>query len=203
MQVFCLAQIQSGYTVRSPLVSDDAGIMVAQVRDLAFDGGTSERKLQRFLIDGAIERYLIRAGDVVFRSRGERTTAIALGSDFTEPAVALLPLIILRPDRSLILPDYLAWAINQPRAQLQLDAGAQGTNLRMVPKSSLEALDIDVPTIETQSKLMETYRLIKQELILSTQLATLRCEVLAQMLVEAATGLSAYEHLSPNIEASK
>jgi hypothetical protein len=202
MQIHELAQIQSGYTVRSPLVSDEAGVLVAQVRDLAFDGSGGTRNLQRCSIEGAIERYLIRSGDVVFRSRGERTTAIALGSDFAEPAVALLPLIILRPDRSRILPDYLAWAINQPSAQQKLDADAQGTNLRMVPKSSLEALDIDVPPVETQVKVMRLHMLIEQELSLSHQLATLRRDFHAHIISLAASRLSAFNPFSQNIEAS-
>jgi hypothetical protein len=203
MQIRELAQIQSGYTVRSPLVSDQTGVLVAQVRDLAFDGSGCMRDLQRCSLDGAIERYLIRAGDVVFRSRGERTTALALGLDFSEPAVALLPLIILRPNLSRIRPDYLAWAINQPSAQQKLDADAQGTNLRMVPKSSLEALDIDVPPIETQAKLMEIHRLIEQELVLSRQLATLRREFRAHIIGEAASRLSAFNPFRRSIEASQ
>jgi hypothetical protein len=203
MQIHELAQIQSGYTVRSPLVSDEAGVLVAQVRDLAFDGSGGARELQRCLIDGAIERYLIRTGDVLFRSRGERTTAIAIGADFSEPAVALLPIIILRPNPSRILPNFLAWAINQPSAQQKLDADAQGTNLRMVPKSSLEALDIDVPPIKTQAKIMQTYNLIEQELILSRKLATLRRDLHAYIIGQAASQLAAFNPISRNIEASQ
>jgi hypothetical protein len=179
-----LAQIQSGYTIRSPLSPDEAGVPVAQVRDIGFDGADVARVLQRFRIEGAYDRYLIGPGDVVFRSRGERTTAVALGPEFKEAAVAVLPLIILRPDQRTITPEYLAWAINQPRAQLQLDAGAQGTNLRMVPKSALEMLDIDVPPLETQSKIMATHELAEQELALSRTLASLRRDLASRLLAE-------------------
>ena len=72
------------------------------------------------------ERYLVGAGDVLFRSRSESNTASALADRFCEPALAMLPLYILRSNPRVVMPEFVAWAINQPRAQLHFDRFAPG-----------------------------------------------------------------------------
>lgn len=54
--------------------------------------------------------------DVVFHSRGEQNTATVLDERLREPALAALPLMVLRPNRNVVSPEYLAWAINQSPA---------------------------------------------------------------------------------------
>jgi hypothetical protein len=49
------------------------------------------------LRDDVAERFFVRAGDVIFRARGDHNSATALVARFAEPAVAILPLIVLRP----------------------------------------------------------------------------------------------------------
>ena len=62
------------------------------------------------------DRYLVYGGEVLFKSRGEPSTAAVVSTPLAEPAVVILPLLILRPHPHLVRADYLAWAINQPDA---------------------------------------------------------------------------------------
>jgi restriction endonuclease S subunit len=142
-------------------------------------------------MDGLLDRYLVRAGDVLFRSRGERNTAVAIDERFGEPALAVLPLMILRPRLGVVTPQYLAWAINQPQAQRQFDVVACGTNMRMVPRASLEQLEIDLPDIETQRKIVAIDVLSERELTLTFLASEKRKELTSRILSERA------RHLSP------
>jgi hypothetical protein len=164
MQLASVCDISTGYTARGRLEPTESdGVLVIQLRDISADGDVAPERLTRVAVEGALERYLVRAGDVVFRSRGDRNTAFVLDERFIEPAVAVLPLMILRPKSQVVTPQYLAWAINQSPAQRYFDTIACGTNMRMLPKAGLEDLEIDVPDIETQRKIVEIHALAERE----------------------------------------
>ncbi len=164
MQLPSVCTISTGYTARGRLEpTQSGGVLVIQLRDISANGDIAADRLTRVAIDGALDRYLVRAGDVVFRSRGDRNTASVLDGRFIEPVLAVLPLMILRPKSHVITPQYLAWAINQAPAQRFFDSIACGTNMRMLPKAGLAALEIEVPAIETQRKIVEIHALAELE----------------------------------------
>jgi hypothetical protein len=182
--------IYTGYTARGRFEpSEQGGVLVIQLRDLSLPGGLSAENLTRVNLDGTIDRYLVRAGDVLFRSRGERNTAVAVDEHFGEPALAVLPLMILRPRPGVVTPQYLAWAINQPPAQRHFDATACGTKMRMVPRGSLEHLELDVPDIETQRKIVAIDALSERERTLSFLASEKRKELTSRILSQRAKSL--------------
>ena len=107
MRLANVCTIRLGYTARAKLEASSQGVLAIQLRDMAEDGVDSAG-LSRVLIKESVDRYLVQAGDVLFRSRGDRNSAVALDDRFAEPAVAVSPLMVLRPRREIISPDYLA-----------------------------------------------------------------------------------------------
>lgn len=187
MQLGEICQFQTGFTARgklSPLA--EGGRLALQLRDLRDDGSIDITGVQRFDFDALPERYAVAAGDVVFRSRGQPNLAYVMPAGAAESVVALLPLIILRPQLGRITPDYLAWAINQSDAQRQIDAEAQGTSLRMIPKTSLEGVVIPVPDINTQRLIVEVAELAAKETALLHQLAGRRNVFTGRVLADLA-----------------
>jgi hypothetical protein len=182
--------IHTGYTARGRLEPAAAGgVLAIQLRDISPDGLVDPERLTRVQLDGLADRYFVRAGDVVFRSRGERNTASALDQRLGEPALAVLPLIVLRPKRDVVTPEYLAWAINQPPAQRHFDSAARGTNIRMIPRSSLDDLALDVPDLETQKKIVAVDGLAERERELSLIAAELRRKLMSLILVDRANNM--------------
>lgn len=178
--------IHTGYTARSRLEPAANGILAIELRDMAADGEIDPEKLMRFELSDLSERYFVRCGDVLFRSRGERNTAFVLDERFAEPAVAVLPIMVLRPRVDLVAPEYLAWAINQPTAQRHFDTAARGTSIRMVPKSCLDDLHLDIPDLETQRRIVAIDRLAAREKTLTLLLAERRRNVTSLLLAERA-----------------
>ena len=178
--------IQTGYTARSRLDPAAGGVLASQLRDIATDGRIDAEHLTRVDLGHIGDRYFVRSGDVLFRSRGDHNTASALDERFAEPAVAVLPLMVLRANRSLVTPEYLAWAINQPEAQRQFDVAARGTSIRMVPKSSLDDLEIDLPDLETQRRIVMTDELAAREATLMRLLADRKRDLTNRLLAESA-----------------
>ena len=187
MRLSELCDIHSGHTARGRLEPlAEGGVPALQMRDVGTEGEAPGPALQRYDLGDLSDRYFVRGGEVVFRSRGEPNAAAAVGDAIPEPAAVIVPLVIMRPDRERVLPEYLAWAINQPDAQRRLGAEAQGTSLRMIPMSVLGRLDIAVPDMLTQRRIVELHALAKQEARLLRELAARREQLVSMILGEAA-----------------
>ena len=187
MRLAELSDIHSGYTARGRLEPlPEGGVPALQLRDVGTEGATPGPDFQRYDLGKLPDRYFVRGGEVVFRSRGEPNAAAAIRDPLPEPAVVIVPLVIVRPDRARVLPEYLAWAINQPDAQRRLGAEAQGTSLRMIPMAVLENLEIAVHDLPTQKRIVELNALARQEGKLLRQLAARREELVSAILGEAA-----------------
>lgn len=179
--------IHTGYTARGRLEPTSVGgVLAIQLRDISADGGLNPERLTRVHLENLADRYFVRAGDVVFRSRGERNTASALDERLKEPALAVLPLMVLRPNPGVVMPEFLAWAMNQPPAQRHFDVAARGTNIRMIPRSSLDDLKLDIPDLETQRRIVAVDALAKRERELSLLAAETRRKMMGLILVERA-----------------
>ena len=180
--------IQTGFTARGRLDPAEHGnILALQLRDVAANGTINPNNLTRIHLDPIPEKYLVSAGEVVFRSRSESMSAAVIDAPLPLPALAVLPLMILRPDTQVLSGAYLAWAINQAPAQRYLEESAQGTSLRMVSRSSLENLEIAVPGLETQERILQIAALAERERDLAHQLSLKRHELIRRMLVERAS----------------
>jgi len=179
--------IQIGFTSRRRLDPAEHGnVLALQLRDVAPNGTSDFSNLTRIHLDPVPEKYLVQTGDVVFRSRGERTTAAVLDASFPAPALAVLPLMILRPNPQVLSGAYLAWFINQEPAQRHFEESAQGTSLRMVSRSSLENLKIALPSLGTQQRILQIDALAERELELAHLLTFKRHELIRRLLVERA-----------------
>jgi hypothetical protein len=184
MRLADVCTISTGYTPRTRFQSVEVGgVPIVQLGDLSPAGHIDVAGLIKVLHNPGLDRYMVRSGDVLFRSRGVRNTAYALTDEFNEPAVAVSPLYILRPDKSLILPGYLAWIINQIPAQRYFDSTARGTNMRMVPKTSLDLLKIRLPAIKSQESIVALDALAEREVRLSNLATQKRRQLASHLLV--------------------
>jgi hypothetical protein len=187
MKLSSLCALQMGYTARSRLEpASEGGVLALQLRDISADGDIGFQTLSRVQLPDLSERYMVGSCGVVFRSRGERTTATSIDESMNEQAVAILPLIILRPDPSIITPQFLAWSINLPANQRHLDASAQGSSIRMVPKSALDDLHLDVPDLATQHSIVAAAILARREAALAASLAEKSLSLTTLALADAA-----------------
>lgn len=182
-----ICAIQVGYTTRSRLEPvQENGTLALQLRDVLADGDVRLDTLMRVQLVDVAERYLVGEGDIIFRSRGERTTATVMGTSNKETIVAILPLIILRTNNKVALPDFVAWWINLPASQRHLDLASQGGSVRMVPKSALDDLPIDVPDLTTQQRIVYAASLARREAMLSASLAEKHQTLTTLALADAA-----------------
>lgn len=182
-----LVAIQIGHSFRAGVRPDAAGAVgVIQMRDLGDDDLVDLASLVRVSM-GVRPGEQVREGDIIFRSRGDRSTcAIVTG----EPgcAVVAAPLLRLRVTDSRLLPAYLNWFINQPPAQEHFARHAEGSNVKMISKSVLEDLDVELPSIERQRDIVELAGLSARQRILSGDIESLRSRLLSDVMMNYAKG---------------
>ncbi len=171
----------------------DRGAPVITVADVGGESLPHPASLRRFASRNPLTRYLVRAGDILFRARGDRPTATVLDRRYREPAVAVLPLFILRPDRSRVVPRYLAWAINRPASQHHFARVARGTGTLVVLRGGIESLRIALPGLGAQRRIVEVDRLAEREFRLALRAAEARRGLVARVVDGWAEGMEGME----------
>jgi hypothetical protein len=179
-----LADVQMGYPFRSRLEHDPRGdVAVIQMKDIDDVHRLHADEAIRVALPKGKARHLLRTGDLVFRSRG-RSNSAAQVLDGIGSAVLAAPMLLIRPHR--VLPEYLCWYINAPATQAQLAALAEGTSVRMISAEALKALDIPLPSVAAQQRIVQAAALAEQEQTLLARIATLRQRLTTHILMKLA-----------------
>jgi len=184
-----MATVRMGYSFRSRLeASGNGDVSVIQMKDLSGNNIVDCSELVKTYIERVKEHHLARKKDLIFRSRGHVTTAAILIEDLTKTVVAapLLRIRITQPD--MILPEYLNWYISQRDAQHFLTSRAKGTVQKMISKRALEDLEVPVPSLERQKKIVQLALLSAREQSLLQQLSEKREQYIGAVLMRFAKG---------------
>lgn len=181
-----IALVQMGLSFRSRIEPDAEGdVSVIQMRDLTEDK-LDYRTLTTVNINGIDERHLVQCKDLIFRSRGKTTTATIINRELGRAVVAA-PLFIIRATSEKVLPEYLYWFINLSSSQAFLHSRATGTAMIMIGKSALDALEIPLPSLETQARIVALADLLNQEQRLMRALAEQKEKLVKAIQMRLAT----------------
>jgi hypothetical protein len=182
-----IAEIQLGYTFRSSLEpSADGPTRVIQMRDLGDDHLVDLESADRTATEVPAS-HQARRDDIIFRSRGDRSTCAIVATD-PGCAVVAAPLLRLRVTDKRVLPAYLNWFINQPAAQAHFARHAEGSNVKMVSKTALQDLQVDVPSLERQQSIVTLAGLSGRQRTLNTRIDGLRERLQADIMMIYAKG---------------
>jgi restriction endonuclease S subunit len=133
------------------------------------------------------DKHLLQHGDVLFAAKGTKNFAAWYESK-NQPAVASTSFFVIRVQENFqnkILPDYLAWYINQPISQKFLKGKAMGTSIVSISKSVLEELEISIPDLQTQRAILKITQLRNSEQNLKKEIETLREKQIQQQIINA------------------
>ncbi|TVQ86305.1 MAG: restriction endonuclease subunit S [Chromatiaceae bacterium] len=179
-----LTEVQMGYPFRSRLEHDPQGdVAVIQMKDIDNANLLHADEAIRVALPKGKTHHLLRAGDLLFRSRG-RSNGAAQVLEGIGPAVLSAPMLLIRPHN--VLPAYLCWYLNAPATQAQLAAVSEGTSVRMISAEALKALNVPLPSLATQQRIAQVAALADQEQSLLNRIATLRQRLTTHMLMKLA-----------------
>lgn len=188
-----IAEIQIGYQVRGQKRNVANGpYRLIQMRDVDDDAYLNAEGLASLDVDSP-ERYRVESGDILFQARGGRHLAFVLDS-VPRDTLASNHFYIVRVHADVhadtILPAYLAWWVNQPPAQAQFVARAHRTTMTLVPREAFESLEVEIPPLAIQRKIVELNELVRRDHELTTRLHEKRDALVGALCLRAAGGNS-------------
>ncbi len=149
------AAVSAGHPVRGSVDDLSPGdVIMLQMRDVSPEEGVDWVRAARIAPPGKRKPDFLRAGDLLFTSRGARNFAVVIngapGSTLCAPHFFIIR--ITKPD--LVLPAYLAWFINQRPAQAYFQRSATGTSLLNIRREIIEQLAVPVPPAVRQKAIV-------------------------------------------------
>jgi restriction endonuclease S subunit len=124
-------------------------------------------------VDDVTQKHLLNDGDILFAAKGYKNFA-AVYVSHNPPSVASTSFFVIRLQNKLILPEYLVWFINLPATQKYLKNQAMGTSIVSISKVVLEELEISIPDILTQQRILKITQLRNKEKNVKQQIEILR-----------------------------
>lgn len=167
-----IAAVQPGYLFRGRVEPDPKGThQVIQIKDIKDPDCFTATGFDKVTPERTVEKYLVKKGDVLFVAKGSRNFAVAI-TEPVENTIASSNYYILKLKNNNILPEYLAWYLNQPPAQNYLkNVLRRGSGTPLIDRSGFEEMAIDVPSIDIQDKILQIHMLQKEEVNLLKKIA--------------------------------
>lgn len=162
-----LVEIQSGYQTRGKIKESSTGkYYLLQARDIVGGDITWESPLT-FNPEIEPDRYRIRHQDILFIARGYENKAY-LAKNPPENILASNSFYIIKAQE--INPGFLAWYLNQQKAQAYFAQFQVKSGFAYMSKTNLKELQVPIPPLATQTKIAELQHLKEKEKALTQQI---------------------------------
>jgi hypothetical protein len=188
-----IAEIRMGATLRgrdATRPDPNGSYLFLRIGDISHDGVLLNDDLLRIEPNEPINpRACLCTGDVLFSNRGARTTAFVFHALETRTIVGP-QFFIIRADKNLILPEYLAWFLRSAPAAEHFKALKKGTHVPIIDRRDLATLPIPVPPFSKQQQIAEVTALALQERQLTERLLQLRWQFANEQLIQIAQNSS-------------
>ena len=157
------AEVLSGHSFRSKIDSEASGaVSVVQMKNVV-DGQIHWETVIRANVPNIREDRFLRQGDVLFLAKGAHRIA-ALVERLDHSAICSNHFFVIRVEpESGVLPEFIAWYLNQPPAQRYFERSAQGTGALNVGRELIESFQLPAVSLEKQKKISKFVGALKQK----------------------------------------
>lgn len=176
-----IASIQTGVFAK-PIQKGE--IVYLQSKHFDEYGELAETLFPDLNADDRINKHLLINGDVLFAAKGAKNFA-ACYEEGNKLAVASTSFFVIRLYNKNVLPTYLNWFLNHPDTLAYLKSKAKGTSIASISKVVLSELELNIPSLLQQEKILQIDKLYKKEKRLKLQIENLRDKQIQQKLIIA------------------
>ena len=183
-----IATIQSGYISRKRIEpQEDGSHFLLQARDVdAYHHTYQTDNLIRFNPDMSRSDWILKEGDILFMARGGRNFSVLM-QEIPAALLAAAYFFIIRTSSNEVLLPYLCWYLNQSPAEYYFRRySGRGVHMPVVRRTVLEGIDIPLPPLEVQKRIVELDVFMRQEEGLLTNLVQKRKELIEACCLRAA-----------------
>ena len=104
------------------------------------------------------------------------------GAFSSAPSIASTSFLVLRITHPMILPDYLCWFLNHPNTVKAIKARQEVSGTLMIRKTDIENLEVLIPEVEDQKKIVAMDELSRREAILMKTIAERKQALINEIL---------------------
>lgn len=153
---------------------------VITLKSFSFTGKLLENELDEFVANEELNpNYMTSDGDILVRLREPN---IAVHIDKSKAGLTVPSLIaIIKADES-VNTEYLTHFINSNLAQKRLQKEVKGTTIPMIKAKDLSELEVILPPLEIQNKIVAMLELANNEIALLEELKTLKLKFKNELL---------------------
>ncbi|WHI48950.1 restriction endonuclease subunit S [Microbulbifer sp. VAAF005] len=187
-----LATIRAGHAFRTKLIDDPGSeTRVLQMRDIDPSHGVDWQSVVRCQPVGVKKEWL-RTSDILLVARGGRNYAYYLDEQPPFPTLAaphFFHISLRESAKQILLPEFLAWQLNQQPVQDYFKRNAEGSTSKSIRRTIVENTPIIIPSISHQKTISSLHTAVVSERRLAEQLIAngenLMSRICADLLKEA------------------
>ena len=163
-----IAKFQSGVYEQPDINADTLYLQAVHFTRVGIFDKTVGPQLK---LNNKLEKHLLKDEDVLFAAKGLNNFAIVYYNHIGKAVASSSFIVIKIPEENkhIILPDYLAWFLTHHK-QIKLIHKQLGTTIPSISMKQLSELEIDIPSIEVQKRIVSVHQLREKEKELTTRI---------------------------------
>lgn len=159
-----IATVKGGYSFRGKIPEIEGGDSYAiQIKNINKLDEIQWNKLISTNLSGRKSPDWLVEGDVLFAARGRRNVAVYVDKVKNRTVCGPHFFHIQIKQNANILPEFLAWQLNQAPAQKYIAQSAEGSHQLSIRRGALEETPIVIPSLNEQQSIVKLYKKSKQE----------------------------------------
>ncbi|HAT8721403.1 TPA: restriction endonuclease subunit S [Legionella pneumophila] len=165
LELINISTISAGYSFRGKIPElKNSGIYCVQMKDINETYNVNWSTVIETILPSRQSQVSLQSGDILFAARGQRNYAALIDADLKERlAIAAPQFFVIRLNVPDVLPEYIAWFLNQTIAQRYFLSNAEGSTTPSIRRQVLEATPIILPTLKQQKTIIELAKTISKE----------------------------------------
>jgi len=179
-----IAQFQSGI-YEKPNINPDT--LYLQAVHFTRSGTFDKTVAPQLKLNNKLEKHSLKEGDLLFAAKGLNNFAAVYHTSIGK-AVASSSFIIIKireEKKQKIQPDYLAWFITHNKQIKLMHEQQLGTTIPSISMKQLGELEIDIPPISIQKKIVAIHLLREKEKELTTHIEEWKDKQIQLLLSDA------------------
>ena len=183
VQLKDITSIRSGFYTKNTVPNGDVHYVQARHfdHDLHFDFNA----IPELKLDSKIQKHLLQKEDILIAAKGNKNFAVIYKGETPYAVPSSIFIVITVNDKNILIPDFLAFFLNLPSTQEYFKNNAIGTAIPSISIKLLEQLEIPIPKINQQSKILQIHALRLKEKKIITQLEILKEKVYQHQILKA------------------
>lgn len=170
MRLLDIASITTGHPFRGSIPEKvGSSIRVVQLKDIEKSGNIGWGTTIEAELETKKEPDWLKSGDILFSARGNRNYAFLVG-ECPKHALAAPYFFVIKVKHSKLLPDFLAWQLNQSPSQRYFQKESEGSLTKSIRKNVLEAKAVIIPSLEKQKHIISIAGILEREKQICEQL---------------------------------